>query len=360
MRRRYKYLAVSIFLGSLGLMFISTWVGIMLLIIETVFLIMLLLFLALNKAVKHTNWYKNVFVYTKQMCSNAGYRDYLIRNLDVVNVGSNPARFAFHYDGVLGENWSTGNQGKEMDLEILKFRHSFIKRGGIVLLPIVPFSSVAGFLKKYKPEYLGIKYYAKFAQTLDHGQASKIPECKDAFRWIKYPLFFEPSSLRYLLFDVQPDNRLSICDQPLMMPQLIEDARHMMESWLKEFNLKTLNDSLSNELKEGIDNSVVKMQEIIDFLTDRELKPVIVLPPMAKPLQDYFTLPVKHRFIYNFIERIDRPNVPFLDYSNEKDLQDPQMYFTSLFMNLRGRKLFTRRVLKDLIYIYGDFVIESQ
>ncbi len=348
MRRRYKYLAVLVFISSLGLVFFHTWLGISILIIDCLAIIALILFLILNKGVKQTNWYKNVFVYTNQMCSNAGYRDYLIRNLDIVNVGSNPARFAFHYDDVLGENWSTGNQGKEMDLEILKFRHSFIKRGGIVLLPIVPFSSVAGFLKKYKPEYLGIKYYAKFAKTLDSGQANRIPECRKALRWIKYPLLFEPNSLRYILFDAQPDERLTICEQPLMMPQLIEDARQMIEGWLKEFNLKSINDSLSEELKEGIDNSVKKMQEIIDFLTERELQPVIVLPPMAAPLQDYFTESVKQRFIYDFIERINRPNVTFLDYSNEKDLQDPLLYFTSLFMNVRGRKLFTRRVLKDL------------
>lgn len=348
MRKKIIYIAILVLLCSIKVVFIYPIVGVILLVLEALAGIVMALFIVLNNAVKRTNWYKNVFVYTKQMCSNAGYRDYMIRNLDIVNVGSNPARFAFHYDNVLGENWSTGNQGKEMDFEILKFRHSFIKRGGIVLLPIVPFSGLAGYLKKYKPNYLGIKYYAKFAQTLDSGQAIKIPECKAALRWIKYPLFYDSKALSHILFDVQPDNRLSINEQQLMMPQLIEDARHTMESWLKEFGLKSLDSPLSDELKEGVEISVAKMQEIIDYLTERELKPVIVLPPMAQPLQDYFTQNVKQRFIYDFIKQINRPDINFLDYSNEKELQNPELYFSALFLNLHGRKLFTRRVLKDL------------
>lgn len=308
----------------------------------------MVLFVLLNKALKQTNWYKNVFVYTKQMCSNAGYRDYLIRNLDIVNMGSTPARFAFHYDNILGENWSTGNQGKDMDLEILKFRHSFIKRGGTVLLPIVPFTSVAGFLKKYRPEYLGVKYYAKFAQVLDFSQVHKIPECRNAVKWIQYPLFYDFRSIKYLFSDEEPDCRLSINEQPLMKPQLIEDARHMIESWLKEFNMSSLDDSLSVELKEGFDISVRKMQEIIDFLIERELKPVIILPPMSKPLQEYFTPSIKQKLIYDYIAKINRPNVVFLDYSLSTEYQKPELYFTSLFMNMRGRKLFTKQVLKDL------------
>lgn len=330
------------------MLFQNPLIGICFLCVELIISIVAVSFLLLNKALKQTNWYKNVFLYTKQMCSNAGYRNYLIRNLDVVNVGSNSARFAFHYDEVLGENWSTGNQGKDMDFEILKFRHSFIKKGGVVLLPITPFSGVSGFLSKYKPEYLGVKYYAKFAHTLDHCQANKIPECRNAYRWIKYPLLVEPKAIRYLFFDEEIDTRLNIAEMTMMKPQLIEDARLMVESWLKEFNLNTLRDEFSRELIEGIDISVKIMQNIIDFLLERDLKPVIVLLPMSEPLQGYFSEDIKQRFVYDYIKKIKRPNVRFLDYSVEQELQNPQLYFTSLLMNLQGRKIFTHRVLVDI------------
>ena len=347
-KKLLKYGGTLLLLIGIALCFVCLWLGLTIIGIVLLAASALFVLLLLNKALKQTNWYKNVFIYTKQMCSNAGYRDYLIRNLDIVNVGSNPARFAFHYDSVLGENWSTGNQGKDMDFEILKFRHSFLKRGGTVLLPIIPFSGVAGFLKENRPEYLGVKYYAKFAHTLDHGQAYKIPECRKAFKWIKYPLFYEPKAIRYLFFDQKEDNRLCIAEQSMMRPQLIEDARHKIESWLKEFNLKSLDDELSEDLANGIDKSVKTMRSIIDYLEERELRPVIVLLPMSEPLQKYFTTNIKQRFVYDFVKKIKRPEVLFLDYSNNRDLQNPQLYFDSLFLNLRGRKLFTHQVLADL------------
>jgi len=281
------------------------------------------------------------------MCSNVGYRDYLIRNLDVVNVGSFPARFAFHYDNILGENWSTGNQGLDMDFEILKFRHSFLKKGGVVLLPLVPFSSISGYLRN-KPEFCGIKYYAKFAYTLDPIQATSIPQIRDAFKWIRYPLLYEPKSVRYVFVDDQPDTRLTVTEMRLMKPQLLEDSRKLMESWLSEFKIKSLEDPLNSELMEGMRMSVTTMQEMIDFLIERELTPVLVLTPMSEPLQQYFTEEVKQKFVYDFIKRINRPSIQFLDYSNEKKWQNPDLYFNSLFMNLNGRKLFTTQVLKDL------------
>lgn len=347
-KRILKYGGALLFIAGVALCFICPWMGFTIIGLELLAALALAMLLVLNKALKQTNWYKNVFVYTKQMCSNAGYRDYLVRNLDIVNVGSNPARFAFHYEDVKGENWSTGNQGKDMDFEILKFRHSFLRKGGVVLLPIIPFSGVAGFLKKNNPEYLGIKYYAKFAHTLDGGQANRIPECHKAFKWIKYPLLFEPKALRYLFFDQQPDNRLSLTEQPLMMPQIIEDARHRIEGWLKEFNMQTLDEPLSKELKEGINNSVSIMQQMIDYLKERNLRPVILLLPTSRPLQQYFTQNIKQRLVYDFITQINRSKVEFLDYSNTEEFLDPQLYFDSLFLNLRGRKLFTKRVLKDL------------
>lgn len=347
MRRKFKFLVIFFAIIGIGQCFYSIFVGLTIIAIDIIAVFMAVVLLLLNKLVKHTNWYNNIFIYTKQMCSNQGYRSYLIRNIEIANVGSNPARFAFHYDDVLGENWSTGNQGLDMDFEILKFRHSFIKRGGIVILPLVVFSSVSGYLRG-KKEYLNYEYYAKFAHTLDSGQASLIPNLRKAFFWLKYPLLCNPKAIKYLIHDQKEDSRLSISNMPLMKPQLEEDARLFLEGWLKEFRLSSIDDPLSNELLDGMDWSIKTMQQIIDYLEERELKPVLILTPMSEPLQKYFTKEIMQKLVYDFVEKINRPNVLFLDYSQDKSLQNPQLYFNSLFLNLRGRKIFTRRVLHDL------------
>jgi hypothetical protein len=182
----------------------------------------------LNVFLKKTNWYKNIFIYTTQFVSNAGYRNDLQRNYDIVNVGSNPARFAFFYESVLGQNWSTGTQGLVEDLEILKYYFSYIKRGGIVLLPIVPFTSISPYLK-YKPAYTPVSYYAKFVKILDYYQVKKMPLFKTVCRFIKYPLFIQPKAFRYLIRDVEKDNRLYLSEQVMQPLELNNDADKWMD-----------------------------------------------------------------------------------------------------------------------------------
>ena len=220
----------------------------------------------------------------------------------------------------------------------------------MVLLPLVAFSGVSGYLRN-KPQYTGVRYYAKFAKTLDPMQANLIPEVRNANKMVRFPLLVEPRAIRYLILDEQPDSRLMIDDMPLMYPQLLEDARHMMESWLDEFDMKSIDAPLSEELKKGMDISVRIIREMIDFLVERELRPVIILTPMSEPLQSFFSEDVKKKLIYDFVDKIDRPSIQFLDYSKDKDLQNPELYFNCLFMNLHGRKIFTQRVLKDLSII---------
>jgi hypothetical protein len=148
-------------------------------------------FILLNKLLQTTNWYKNNFIYTKQFVSNVGYRKDTQRNYEIVNVGSNPARFAFFYENVLGQNWSTGTQGLNMDLEILKYFHSYLKDGGVVLLPVVAFSSVSGYLTDTLP------YMSKFASILNEHQINILPRGKDARIWMKYPLFYNWKLIRF-------------------------------------------------------------------------------------------------------------------------------------------------------------------
>lgn len=112
---------VSVLLITIAVCFINVTLGIILFAFYALCLCILAAGLLLNKCVKKTNWYKNQFLYTNQFVSNAGYRDNLIRNYEIVNLGSNPALFAFFYENIKGQNWSTGSQGLDMDFEILKY-----------------------------------------------------------------------------------------------------------------------------------------------------------------------------------------------------------------------------------------------
>ena len=310
-----------------------------------------IVFICLNRLLKQTNWYKNTFIHTKQFVTNSGYSIDQQRNYDIVNLGSNPALFAFFYEEIKGQNWATGSQGPTMDLQILRYYHSYVKEGGIVLIPIVAFSSCSPYLTHYKPSFRGMSYYARFAKVLEDGlQARKcIPDYEKVCRWMKYPLIYSPKSLFYLVKDVEPDSRHLITEQPMSLLELNNDADRWIEGWKKEFDITDLNDPLDQRMEKCHEECADQFAAIVDFCKERGVKPVLVFPPVSSILASRFSKQAKETYIYSFVRRIQkRTPVEFLDYMECEEFSSCQHYFNSFFLNLRGRKLFTRRVLKDL------------
>lgn len=301
-----------------------------------------------NKFVKHTNWYKNIFIYTKQFVSNIGYRDNIIRNYDVVNLGSNPALFAFFYDGVKGANWATGSQGPDMDFEILRYYHSYIKSGGTVIIPIMPFTSISLYLRK-KTAYWGKTYYAKFASILDYSQIRGNKDLREGAFFFRFPLLSDPkNSLLKIIKDEPKDCRFLLSEQPMMTLDLKQDAVQCIRGWIKEFDLQSLDAPISGELRACFDKAVELVRNMIDFCLARNLKPALVCPPMTRHLAGKFSSTARKQFISDFVEKCNTADIPFFDYTDCPDFQSDDLYFNSFFLNLRGRKFFTKRVLQDL------------
>jgi len=336
---RYKILAL--FILSAAFCGINAYAGIACMLCVVAFA----LFILMNLLFKLTHSYNNNYVYTGQFVSNMGYRKNLNRNLEIVNVGSNPARFAFFYENIKGVNWSTGTQGLDMDLEILKYYHSYIKEGGYVLLPIVAFSSVSAYIGTDSTD---ISYYAKFFSIIWNHPGIDRQLYKKAKRWMKYPLCHNPKLAFKLVHDVEKDDRLQICEQQLCKTELVEDAGWWMDCWKKEFDIKDFNAPLSGDLSEARKKTVAMFREILDFVIERGYKPVIISPPVAKELCELFIPQIKEIYVDSFVREFKDYDVPYLDYIYDERFSDSSLYFNSLFMNLRGRKLFTNDVLNRL------------
>ena len=88
--------------------------------------------------------------------------------------------------------------------------------------------------------------------------------------------------------------------------------------------------------------------EMIDFLEERGYKPIFVFPPMSESLYEKIPSQTLQYYVYDFLKLINKPEVPFLDYSQKEELRNNKYFFNSLFMNLEGRRIFTRQVLEDL------------
>lgn len=340
--RKKKAAMLIVVLSFVFAILVSIWAVIILL----AFYVLIAFSLYLNWLLKKTDWWKNQFVFTHQFISNQGYRENLTRNIEIVNVGSNPARFAFDYDDlILGANWSTGNQGLDMDYQLLRFYHSFMKEGATVLIPIVPFSSVSAYL--IPSIYKDKSYMVKFYSVLDYLQTEYLPQFKHVRYWYKYPLLFNWLAVRFLLRDVKPDKRI-LYDSDLTNRVDAVTAELLMDNWKSEFNIKDLEAPLSSELQEARKQSVQLMRNMLEYLVERGYKPVFIIPPVSKMLSTYLTEPFRERYIDSFIREFSEYNVPYFDYTKVLEFQADDLFFNDLFMNVKGRTTFTKRVLTDL------------
>lgn len=310
-------------------------------------ILILLIFLFTNKRIKNTNWWKNQFIYTHQFISNLGYRTNLTRNIEIVNIGSTPARFAFDYSGLInGANWSTGNQGLDMDYQILRFYHSFMKEGATVLLPIVPFSSVSAYL--IPSIYKNKTYMVKFYSILDYLQTKYLPQFKYVNYWYKYPLFFNWKVIKYLIKDTQEDKSL-FSTTTLKNQDNYKNADFWMDiCWKTEFKISNFEQPLPSHLQQARSKSILLMQEILDFLIERGYKPVFIMPPISLSLAKRYTPNFREVYINSFIREFKKYKIPFLDYTKSIELQKDEYFCNDLFMNPKGRKIFTKQVLQDL------------
>lgn len=348
MKRKTKKIFFPCFIIWIASYFISRVLWIALFLLGLLIGVSEMIFSMLNKLLKHTNWYKNNFINTNQFVSNAGYRTNRIRNYDIVNVGSNPALFSLSYENIKGLNWSTGTQGLDMDYQILRYFHSYIRKGGIVLLPITPFSSISPWADDKGIKKGNAQYIAKFASILDGYQVKGLPNYKSAVRFVRYPLMHHFKAVKYIIKDRKKDNRLDIDEQLLKHDDLILDAKKWMKGWKAEFDLNDLNDVFDARYKPYYDRAVAQVRKTIDFCIDRELQPVLMFPPMTDYLSREFPQKIKMKLMYDFIKDVNKSNIPFLDYTDNPEFKDPNLYLNSFFLNLHGRKLFTHQVLKDL------------
>lgn len=304
-----------------------------------IFLILLFLFFC-NKAIKRLSWYTQVFGDILKFKN-------LSNHLGIVNLGSNTGKYGFdyHVSEKNGANWAVGPQALEYDLYILRKYVQNIEPGGIVLIPICPFSGILDC-------YTDVRSYDKYHLILD---AKDIPcyslKAKRMMKlYIAFPLlriFVNPRS--FALFLLGRSRQVSLSYNPLDTVELQKDARRWIDGWKRQFGIKELGEDLSREHIIAIEKNQQIVMEIIKFCKERELRPFLVLLPVTKYLNRYFTATVKELYIYDFIRSVrETVNVPLLDYMNDTNLSNEDLFFNSFFLNAKGRKVFTEKVLNDI------------
>lgn len=303
-------------------------------------------YLLLSPIFKKTNWYRNLFI-EDIYPGNNWYREHEERNYDLIVLGSSGAKWAFDFStfSIKAMNWAQQPQTLIADYNLLRNYHSILRKGAIVVITIMPFTS----LNKQTDIRDALKYQKLVAQApiqpYLHEKARKIADRpllmgKPAIKaLLKYCLGMDEPLRSY-------QNAMST-ENPLTSEQLDKNALSFINAWKAQFGITDFDAPLTESNIQGRSVRIQVMREMIDFIVEREYIPIYVIPPVTHHLSSYYTKHFKETYIYSFLKDVNR-EVRLLDYSNDSELMKDELYFNSFFMNKTGRKMFTNKVLKDL------------
>ena len=314
------------------------------------FIYKVLYYLTGNNIIKKTQWYRNLFVdYDYQIYpGNIWYREHDERNFDIVALGSSSAKWAFDFENtnVKGMNWANQPQTLQEDYNLLRHYHSILHKGSYVLITIMPFSGLN--------KATGLKDALKYVRLDYQGEAIQPYMYEEACRYARIPILFGRPAVKALVRYVlrkESKNDISPLGQgannPMTKEQLEENALGFINGWKEQFQIADFDAPLTPLNQEGRDYRIHLMRELIDFCIERDYKPVYIIPPVTNSLSSYFTPTFEKRYVYDFLEQVER-DILLLDYSKDTDLKRDNLYFNSFFLNKKGASLFTKRVLKDL------------
>lgn len=278
-----------------------------------------------NKLIKKSYWYNNIMFAD---CSKFWNEQEF--GLEVVNLGSTSACYAFNYDGLgmKARNWAMAPQSFVGDLEILRNYSCFLKEGASVIIPICPFSCLGGFNLDLPDKYYTILNIAS------------IPRASYTRKQNIMSIMQNPISAFPLI-------HLFSCRKQERCVDFERDALNRMKSWKHEFSIINWEYPLTLINQDAYNDSTRILSEILVYCFAHQYKPVIVLPPMSKELSSKFTRHMRRLFIKDFVERVD-PSVKFLDYMDCSVFENKKLFSNSFMLNVEGAKLFTSKVLKDI------------
>lgn len=300
----------------------------------------------ISKITRQSYWYKEKVFQDCEKFWNMKEFD-----LEVINLGSNSAKFCFNYDSadVKGANWAMGPQSLMIDLNILQSYYSYLKPGATVLIPLCPFSCLVG----YDYSYLSDKYYT----ILNHSQfpCFNIHKRLEMLDVKNRPYMYIPliEVVRELLLIVKR-TFVQKRNETINEVQMENDVNRFINGWKSQFFIKDFDDELSLLNKNSYEESKEILYKIVDFCLRYGFKPVIVMPPVSPMLKRSFTSKMLNKCINQYVKEAVGDCVLFLNYLDDKTFSDIKYFRNSYFMNTIGSERFTQRVLCDLGLIKVD------
>ena len=291
----------------------------------------------LNGAIRRTHWFNDELF---PDCRK--FWNYNTFNTDVINLGSTSGYYAFDYEGlpIKGGNFALRHNPLSGDQAILKNYFGYLNpKGSHVIIPLCVFSSLAGSY-----DFMEDRFYTLiYPSSIPHFSYRRQQQIKAivASPIRRFPLWSFYTELRAQLRGTGHST--------LTEEQMKADAERWIKGWKHEFALSDFSQPLSLINKDGVNDAAEILNDIISFCKERNIKPVIMIPPMYHTSAEKFDEKARQLFVYDLIEKIEDKTVPFHNYMDDSRFsRDSSLFMNSFFLNKKGAKKFTRIALTDI------------
>lgn len=292
-----------------------------------------------DRIIMRSNWYKNIF-------EDAIRINQVPQHLDIINLGSNPAKFGLDYSGceLKGYNLAVGPQTLTYDFNMLKNFHSYLDDNGprLLLLLFCPFSLCKDFYTKRDGDvYKDLRYYPSLHRAMIHRFDEDMYE-----KWVRHPRKLGWKAYYHAMRHYHRNKIMELDYNPLTPEQMRQSAKSMIKSWKYEFFLQDLNPAhISAEVKQSLKYNERILDEIIQFCKERDIHPTLVLPPLSPELNKLIPQDFREICTYSIMKN---KGILFLDYTTDERFCKDEYFLDALLLNKKGRITFTNQVVKDL------------
>lgn len=258
-------------------------------------------------------------------------------SVDVCNFGSSHGFYGFNYEHLgklTGFNFALQSQIFFYDEVMFHFFKSKLKHGSIVLLSIsyMSFNRPYESFSRMKP-----RYYVLFGRNM------KDYSFEEDFCYRIFPLLSANNKLFNFLYKeyvlkIEYEKKFTSCN------------RYSIDELNKIGGKRAI-----NHINDIYENKHAQNQCKNDLLRIiRECKkygfnPVLITTPFTDFYNRPFSEELMNQFYANIYEISEKEDVIYLDYSHDPEFRDYNLYRDTDHLNDIGAKMFTNKVIKDLM-----------
>lgn len=290
----------------------------------------------LDDRIKKSQWYHTIFPHLSSF-------ENIKRNSDIICLGSTPARYSIDFanTNVIGSNLAVLPETVFYDFQVLKNYHSFLKKEGVVMLVLCPFTLLKD---KYTVDngndnYLNIRYYPILHRAMIDNYK---PELFD--KWVEHP---KKMGFKVIFKSFMPSFLINRREKQITNAlELKKHADSRVERWMQEFGLKSLTwNDCSSQIKKSVTDNISIYKNMVEFVKERNYKIVFVVPPFSKELTDL----LPQEFVESsLLSPLNELGVPVISYWNIPEWQRKEYFRDSFTMSPIGRKKLTIDIINYL------------